>query len=152
MVRIVPYNNTSLIWTLSSKFLCSPIRVGKDMGGQEIKTALGRNIKLFRAHRQFSQEFLAEKAEISVAYLSKIERGMKYPKPDIISQIAEGLCVEVHELFKMNFDLKFVPAVATDDRKKLINRLSKIMTTKVNDAVNKALNNSMKKVFMDFEK
>ena len=123
------------------------------MGGQEIKATLGRNIKLLRASRQFSQALLAEKADISVAYLSKIERGTKYPKPDIVSQIAEGLDVEIHELFKMNFDLKSVPIVVTDNnRKKLINRLSKVMTAKVNDAVNKALNNSMKKVFMDFEK
>ena len=122
------------------------------MGGQEIKTALGRNIKLLRAHRQFSQEVLAEKADISVAYLSKIERGMKYPKPEIISQIAEGLGIEVYELFKMNCDLKSVPIIVNDDRKKLINQLSKVMTVKVNNAVNKALHNSMEKVFRDFKK
>lgn len=122
------------------------------MGGQEIKTALGRNIKLLRAHRQFSQERLAEKAEISVAYLSKIERGMKYPKPDIISQIAEGLGIEVYELFKTNCDLKFAPIIARNDNEKLINQLSKVMTAKVNDAVSKALNNTMEKVFRDFKK
>ena len=122
------------------------------MDGQEIKTVLGKNIKLIRNYRQYSQALLAEKTDISITFLSNIERGLKYPKPAVLAQIADSLIVEVHELFKMNFDLKFVPVVATDDRKKIINRLSKIMTTKVNDAVNKALNNSMKKVFMDFEK
>ena len=122
------------------------------MDGQEIKTVLGKNIKLIRNHRQYSQALLAEKASISITFLSNIERGLKYPKPAVLAQIADSLIVEVHELFKLNFDLKFVPVVATADRKKLINRLSRIMTAKVNDAVNKALNNSMKKVFMDFEK
>jgi transcriptional regulator with XRE-family HTH domain len=76
------------------------------MGGQEIKTTLGRNIKLLRAQRRFSQALLAEKADISIACLSKIERGIKYPKPDILSQIAEGLGIEVYELFISEFKLK----------------------------------------------
>ena len=118
------------------------------MGGQEIKAALGRNIKLLRAYRQFSQEVLAEKADISVAYLSKIERGIKYPKPDILSQIAEGLGVEVYELFKTNPDSKPKPIIANSDKKKLLNSLSKVMTTKINTAVNK----TMEKVLKDFMK
>ena len=118
------------------------------MGGQEIKTALGRNIKFLREHRKFSQAILAEKADISIAYLSKIERGIKYPKPDILSQIAEGLGVEVHELFKSNSVQKPKPIVVSDERKKLINRLSKVMTTKVNTAVN----DTMERVFSDFLK
>jgi len=118
------------------------------MGGQEIKTILGRNIKLLRAHRQFSQAILAEKADISIAYLSKIERGIKYPKPDILSQIADGLNVEAYELFKPNFDVKPVPIIVNNDRKKLLNRLSKVMTEKINNAVN----NTMERVIKDFMK
>jgi transcriptional regulator with XRE-family HTH domain len=97
-----------------------------------------------RANRQYSQAFLAEKANISIAYLSKIERGIKYPKPDILSQIAEGLSIEVYELFKVNFEPTSLPIVMHNDRKKLINRLSKVMTTKVN--------NTMERVFKDFLK
>jgi len=118
------------------------------MGGQEIKAALGKNIRFLRDHRKFSQAILAEKADISIAYLSKIERGIKYPKPDILSQIAEGLGVEVYELFKTNSDQKPKPIIVSDDRKKLITRLSKAMTTKVNTAVNDA----MERVFRDFLK
>jgi len=118
------------------------------MGGQEIKVILGKNIKLLRAYRQFSQALLAEKADISIAYLSKIERGIKYPKPDILSQIAEGLGVEVFELFKPVIKHKPVPIVMSDDKKKLLTRLSKVMTEKVNNAVNIA----MGRVFKDFMK
>jgi transcriptional regulator with XRE-family HTH domain len=101
------------------------------MGGQEIRMTLGTNIKNIRAHRQYSQAELAERADISIAYLSKIERGLKYPKPDILSQIAEGLNVEVYELFKTNHVPSAAPVAATRDHKKLINRLSKEMTQKV---------------------
>jgi len=118
------------------------------MGGQEIKTNLGRNIKLLRANREFSQELLAEKADISVAYLSKIERGIKYPKPDKLSQIAEGLSVEVYELFKTDLEHKPAIIVMSEDKQKLLNRLSKVMTAKVNNAVN----NAMERVFKDFMK
>ena len=118
------------------------------MGGQEIKALLGKNIKQLRAYRNFSQAVLAEKADISIAYLSKIERGIKYPKPDVLSQIAEGLEVEVYELFKINSETKPAPIVMSDDRKKLLDRLSKAMTVKVNHAVN----NAMERVFKDFMK
>ena len=118
------------------------------MDGQELKKILGSNIKLLRSHRKFSQAILAEKADISIAYLSKIERGIKYPKADVLSQIAEGLRVEVFELFKTKMEAKPLPIVVNNDNTKLINRLSKVMISKVNNAVT----NTMERVFEDFRK
>jgi transcriptional regulator with XRE-family HTH domain len=97
------------------------------MGGQEIKAALGKNIKFLRFRRHYSQADLAEKADISITFLSNIERGLKFPKPDILSQIAESLEIQVYELFKTDL----VP----DDSKNLINSLSEDITQKVNRAV-----------------
>jgi transcriptional regulator with XRE-family HTH domain len=97
------------------------------MGGEDIKTALGINIKNLRTHRNLTQARLAERANISIIYLSNIERGVKFPKPAILSQIAEGLDVEVYELFKNNH----TPNVPPRDNKKLINHLSQEMTKKV---------------------
>ena len=118
------------------------------MDGQEIKTALGKNIKLIRSHRQFSQALLAEKADISITFLSNIERGLKYPKPAVLSHIAENLGVEVYQLFKINTALNIAPIVMRNDHKKLLTSLSKVMTKKVNNAVN----NAMEGVFRDFMK
>ena len=101
------------------------------MGGQEIKAALGQNIKNLRAHRHYSQAVLAEKADISITYLSKIERGLKFPKPDILSQLADGLDVELYELFKADHVPKAAPAVTAEQNKKLINRISRDITQKV---------------------
>jgi transcriptional regulator with XRE-family HTH domain len=114
------------------------------MEGQEIKTALGRNIKFLRTQRLFSQALLAEKADISITFLSNIERGLKYPKPAVLAKIAKSLAVEVYELFKINSDPNFSPIIIPNDHKKLLNRLSKVMSRKVN--------NALEGVFKDFMK
>jgi transcriptional regulator with XRE-family HTH domain len=101
------------------------------MDGEELKTALGQNIKNIRSRRQYSQAELAEKADISIIYLSNIERGKKYPKPAVLSQIAEGLDVEIFELFKSNHIPKFV----SNDNKKYITHISKDITKKVIQAM-----------------
>jgi len=101
------------------------------MDGKTVKASLGRNIKNFRSFRRYSQAALAEKADVSVTYLSKIERGLKFPKPDILSQIADGLGVELYELFKTDHIPQAAPAAEPEYKKKLINRLSKEMTQKI---------------------
>jgi len=118
------------------------------MDGQEIKAALGKNIKFLRSQRKFSQALLAEKADISITFLSNIERGLKYPKPAVLSKIAKSLGAEVYELFKIKSNPNFAPIIIPNDHKKLVNRLSKVMTKRVNNAVN----NAMEGVFKDFLK
>jgi len=100
------------------------------MNGEDLKTALGQNIKNLRVLRQYSQAELAEIADISIIYLSNIERGKKFPKPAIISQIAESLDVEIYELFKSNH----TPTIQNVN-KKYINRISKDITQKVIQAL-----------------
>jgi len=114
------------------------------MDGQEIKSTLGKNIKLIRNHRQYSQEILAEKADISITFLSNIERGLKYPKPAVLSQIAESLGVEVYELFKTNSKPNIAPIIVRNDNKKTLARLSKVMTRKVNNVMENVFNDFMK--------
>ena len=71
--------------------------------GQEIRVILGKGIRFFRQQRQLSQAALAEKADISITFLSNIERGVKYPTSDTLSSIANGLDVEVFELFRQDY-------------------------------------------------
>ena len=86
------------------------------MNTQEIKDILGRNIKYFRFHRQLSQAALAEKANISITFLSNIERGKMFPKVETLSRITESLEVEVSELFRVDL----VP----QDQEEMINRFT----------------------------
>jgi transcriptional regulator with XRE-family HTH domain len=71
-----------------------------EITGQELRCILGKGIRFYRQQRQLSQANLAEKANISVTFLSNIERGIKYPTSDTLSAIANGLDVEVFELFR----------------------------------------------------
>jgi len=112
------------------------------MDGQEIKAALGKNIKFFRSQRKFSQALLAEKTDISITFLSTIERGLKYPKPAVLAKIAENLHVEVYELFKTDATPNFEPIIIKNNNKEILIRLSKAMTKRVNSA--------MEGVFNDF--
>ena len=97
------------------------------MDGREIKTILGKNIKFLRTRKGLTQAVLAEKANISIIFISSIERGSKYPQPDILARIAKVLDVEIFELFKGDL----VPS----DSKKLITHLSKDIKKKVNTAL-----------------
>ena len=90
---------------------------------QEIKNLLGKNIKYFRFRKQISQSALAEKADISVTFLSNIERGKMFPKVETLSRITKSLDVEVFELFRADL----VP----EDNKETINRLSEDITKNV---------------------
>jgi transcriptional regulator with XRE-family HTH domain len=101
------------------------------MIGENIKKVLGRNIKCFRFHRQLSQADLAEKAEISITFLSNIERGLKYPKAQVLGQIARGLNVEVWELFKND--------ISPDESKEWLTRLTSDMKTQVIKAMDEVI-------------
>lgn len=70
------------------------------INGQELRVILGKGIRFYRQQRQFSQAALAEKSNISITFLSNIERGVKYPTSETLSAIANGLGVEVFELFR----------------------------------------------------
>ena len=70
------------------------------INGQELRVILGKGIRFYRQQRQFSQATLAEKAGISITFLSNIERGIKYPTSDSLSALANSLEVDVFELFR----------------------------------------------------
>jgi transcriptional regulator with XRE-family HTH domain len=70
------------------------------MNGVEIRAVLAQNIKAFREHRQWSQADLAEYADISIPFLSEIERSNKWPYPDTLAKIARALNVEIYEFFR----------------------------------------------------
>ena len=94
---------------------------------QAIKDLLARNLKHFRNQRQLSQAQLAEKAKISITFLSNIERGKMFPKVETLSRLTESLNVEVQELFTTD--------LTPENHKKMLNRLSEDMAKNVNLAM-----------------
>ena len=97
------------------------------MEEQELKDILGKNIKILRSLRNLSQADLAEKAGISITFLSNIERGNNFPLAGTLCSLAKTLEVEVFELFKGNL----VPS----DSKNVVSQLSKEIAEKMNSAI-----------------
>jgi transcriptional regulator with XRE-family HTH domain len=64
-----------------------------------------------------SQADLAEKAGISITFLSDIERGNKWPYPDTLSNLAQALDAPVYELFKLQDDV-------SDETKSILRQFS----------------------------
>jgi transcriptional regulator with XRE-family HTH domain len=97
------------------------------MEEQELKAVLGKNIKFFRSQKQFSQADLADKAGISITFLSNIERGNNFPLTKTLCSLAKALGVEVFELFKGDL----VPS----NSKEMMSQLSEDITQKIHSAV-----------------
>ena len=62
------------------------------------RQALGEAIRLHRKQAGFSQEKLAEKAELHPVYISAVERGVKTISMDALMRIAKSLNLRVSDL------------------------------------------------------
>ena len=65
---------------------------------QKHRHLLGDTIRTKRKKAGFSQEKLAEKADLSTVFISRIERGVESPSVDSLVKIARALGNRVHDL------------------------------------------------------
>ena len=68
----------------------------------DLYRTIGSNIKYYRQQANLTQMQLAEKAQISISYLSKIEASGcdKSLSISVLNQIANVLNVEINDFFK----------------------------------------------------
>lgn len=59
---------------------------------------LGKNIKKYREARGFSQEFLAEKVDLSREYITRVENGQKFISLRKLFALADVLDVKFFDL------------------------------------------------------
>ncbi|REF26117.1 helix-turn-helix domain-containing protein [Xenorhabdus cabanillasii] len=64
-----------------------------------IKSVFGQRIRYLRKEAGMSQEAFADKCGLDRTYVSGIERGVRNPTLEIIYVIANGLQIELNELF-----------------------------------------------------
>lgn len=64
-----------------------------------LRRQFGNRLRAIRKERKLTQEQFAELVEISVDFLSLIERGVNAPSFDVLEHIARRLRVPVRELF-----------------------------------------------------
>jgi transcriptional regulator with XRE-family HTH domain len=110
------------------------------MNGKELRNILSNNIKLYRRNHGWSQADLAEKADISITFLSSIERCVKWPYPDTLVRIAKALKIEEFELFRRNNAI-------IDDTSVLIDRLVTDISVSVKDSIEKTYRRYRSKKF-----
>jgi len=80
---------------------------------------------------------LAEKADISMNFLSEIERGNKWPSSETLQNLADSLGVEVYELFKPENGVN-------PDIGRYMERFSRDVMIVVQESVKKSIQNVQK--------
>ena len=61
---------------------------------ESIRKVVGKNIRFYRLSKSFTQEYLAEKIDVSSTYIGYLERGQKSPSLELISRISKALEIE----------------------------------------------------------
>lgn len=64
------------------------------------RAALGKRIRESRIKKGYTQQDLAEQADIGVVYLSEIERGIKMPSLNIFIKIIDALDVSADYILR----------------------------------------------------
>jgi transcriptional regulator with XRE-family HTH domain len=67
---------------------------------QPHRRLLGETIRAKRKSANLTQEKLAEKADLSTIFISRIERGKESPSVDSLVKIARALSTNVRDLVK----------------------------------------------------
>lgn len=68
--------------------------------GNNFGYILGSNIRAERLRRHLTQEQLAEKLDMSINYVGKLERGVIIPSALVIFKLSKILRTDMNELFK----------------------------------------------------
>jgi transcriptional regulator with XRE-family HTH domain len=71
------------------------------VSAENLRFILGLKLKSLRGERGLTLQALAGKSGLAVSYLSEIEKGKKYPKPDKLLDLARALGVPFDELISM---------------------------------------------------
>jgi transcriptional regulator with XRE-family HTH domain len=110
------------------------------VGGDDVtKENIGRRIKEARAKRGLTQEQLAEKTDITIVYLSELERGVKLPSLTVFVNIAEALHVSTDSLLRD--DLETGKEYIYDDLTKKLERLTPKQRIAIADIVDAYIRN-----------
>ncbi len=78
---------------------------------QIIKMIFGFKVHYLRQKQGLSYQELQDKTGLSLSYLSDIEKGKKYPKPNKITILAEALGVDYNYMVSTNASKKLQPVI-----------------------------------------
>ena len=95
----------------------------------EINAVLGKNIRELRQKCGWTQETLAEKASISVPFMTQIELARKSASLEVVENIAKALGVPYERLFKTS-------AILDNETNYTLNILKNDLLTSVTELIN----------------
>ena len=67
---------------------------------KDVKSLLGLNIKAERVRKNITQEKFAEKIDISISHISKIEQGLTSPTAIVLFKMSRILKIPMEDFFK----------------------------------------------------
>jgi hypothetical protein len=79
------------------------------VSSENLRFILGLKLRTLRHDHGASLKTIADRSGLSVSYLSEIEKGRKYPKPDKLLDLAEALEVNYDDLVSLHVDDKLGP-------------------------------------------
>ena len=103
------------------------------------RVALGKRIRESRVKKGYTQQDLANQAEIGVVYLSEIERGIKMPSLNIFIKIIDALDVSADYVLRDELS-SGKEYICTEVTEKLL-KLSPSQRKTATDILNAYLNN-----------
>lgn len=82
------------------------------INSESLRFILGIKVKQYRQAAGLSLKQLAQRTELSISYLSEIEKGKKYPKPEKIILLAQALDKSYDDLVSVQLDEELNPITA----------------------------------------
>ncbi|AEF85109.1 DNA-binding protein [Treponema primitia ZAS-2] len=99
-----------------------------------LREIFANNLKENRKKCGFSQEKLAEMAEVSTHYIAMIELARNFPTSEIIERLAAVLDIEIYELF-----------VVSHSPKEELEKLRRTLVTEIRQMVEEAVETAFAK-------
>ncbi len=81
----------------------------QELNGEHLRRLFGLKLKQIRRERKLSLKDVAERTDLSISYLSEIEKGKKYPKPEKIFDLSRALDISFDELVSSKVDESLDP-------------------------------------------
>lgn len=86
-----------------------------------MKQAIGEKIRKARKAKNMTQEQLAERANLSWSFISRIECGKSYPRSDSLRRIADALDAQIEDFY---YDM--IPKEANETSIAIVNILNRM--------------------------
>ena len=104
-----------------------------------LKTVFGENVRKFRLLKKWSQAELAEKIEVSDAFLAHVERGTRGVSMETIELLARCFEIPYTALFEENSN-------SSGNYSEVLFSLEKELKEKLNKDIEECIKNSKKKL------